>query len=85
LNFRGHPRPSNVTHQRGWLGVACVSATTVPTATQAAATTAKLIRKVRTRRCFAGAIAAPLTRDPEIPVPFTAGAAAVPTGLAAPF
>src|SRR6185437_8716759 len=63
----------------GWLGLVCETPATVPRAAPASATTTRLIRKMRTRRCFAGAMAAPAGLEAATPVVLTVGAAAVPT------
>ena len=65
----------------GLLGVARVNAATVPTATPARAIALSLITIVRTRRCFAGAIATPAGWDAATPLTLKALAAAVPTGV----
>jgi len=52
----------------------------VPIATPAAASAPTLIRIERTRRCFAGATAAPAGLEAATPVVCTDSAAAVPKG-----
>ena len=66
------------------LGVPRVRAITVPMATPPATISPMRMASLRTRRCFAGAIAAPAGREAITPAPSSLGAAAVPTGLDAP-
>ncbi len=68
----------------GRLGLALESPTTVPTATAAPMIRPTLITNDRVRRCFAGAITAPAGREAAMPMPFSYGATAVPTGAGVP-
>jgi hypothetical protein len=68
----------------GRLGLALERPTTVPTATAAPTIRLTLITNERVRRCFAGAITAPAGREAAMPMPFSYGAAAVPTGAGVP-
>ena len=57
-----------------WLaGTGCETAATIPSATPAPRITPTPIRIARTRRCFAGAIAAPAGRDAVTPMAITPG------------
>src|SRR5579872_6513702 len=65
----------------GLLPVASLRATTVPTAAATPIIAPTLITSVRTRRCLAGAIAAPAGCDAAMPLVSGASAVAVPTGF----